>query len=487
MKESHRRHLKGTLYTALYFIPINLRGLILIPILTRNLDIAIYGAVATFQTVIPMFVGVSCLGLQDALSRFLPAAAAEKKRDLFFSILSAAVGTNAVLFALAWAAAPWVGPKLGVSAVCILLAAAIVFVETLAGIGLEFFRATERSVTFLVILGVKFYAEIGALAWGAIHGGRLEEILRALLAVDGVFFLAIFAGVLPLAGGGRAFRFELRPYLRYSLPLLPTILSDWVINLSDRVLISVILGNAAVGFYSPAYALGSIILSVATIFLTLMPPLVARLHDSGQRSDLDDVVQYTLRYYLVAGIPVFFGGLWLSRPLIAWLSNDSIANQSWPVAPVVVLGCLFLGCARILSQILSLNLKTTRMAEAWLLAAVINVGLNLLLLRKLGILAAALSTTLAFFAALWAIKRASDRFHPISFRRLGIEKMVFASLLMSAVVGLLLQTPVHVLGILVAGIAVYFGSLLAIGAFSDREKRLFQFLIDRFRPVGSSR
>ena len=54
--------------------------------------------------------------------------------------------------------------------------------------------------------------------------------------------------------------------LRYSLPLVPTNLCGWIINISDRYLIALLVGNAATGIYAVSNKIPNILLTVSNIF-----------------------------------------------------------------------------------------------------------------------------------------------------------------------------------------------------------------------------
>ena len=54
--------------------------------------------------------------------------------------------------------------------------------------------------------------------------------------------------------------------LRYSAPLVPNNLCGWIINISDRYLIALLVGNAATGIYAVANKIPTILLTVANTF-----------------------------------------------------------------------------------------------------------------------------------------------------------------------------------------------------------------------------
>ena len=59
---------------------------------------------------------------------------------------------------------------------------------------------------------------------------------------------------------------EAKRMLRYSLPLVPSTLCSWIINISDRYLIALLAGSAATGIYAVSNKLPNVLLTVANIF-----------------------------------------------------------------------------------------------------------------------------------------------------------------------------------------------------------------------------
>ncbi|MDZ7672401.1 MAG: oligosaccharide flippase family protein [Halanaerobiales bacterium] len=67
--------------------------------------------------------------------------------------------------------------------------------------------------------------------------------------------------------------FMLKESLLFSLPLIPSLLSAWVINLSDRIFIERFFSMSDVGIYSLGYKLGGIVLIISAAFQKAYSPL----------------------------------------------------------------------------------------------------------------------------------------------------------------------------------------------------------------------
>ena len=55
--------------------------------------------------------------------------------------------------------------------------------------------------------------------------------------------------------------------LRYAIPMIPTTLLWWIVSVSDRYIITYMLGADANGLYAAAYKIPTIVVLVSTIFM----------------------------------------------------------------------------------------------------------------------------------------------------------------------------------------------------------------------------
>lgn len=62
---------------------------------------------------------------------------------------------------------------------------------------------------------------------------------------------------------------------------------------SDRYLIGILLGAAAVGYYSPGYSLGGAIGMLYAPFVIFLPPVVSKYRDERNIDDVSKVLEYS--------------------------------------------------------------------------------------------------------------------------------------------------------------------------------------------------
>jgi O-antigen/teichoic acid export membrane protein len=266
---------------------------------------------------------------------------------------------------------------------------------------------------------------------------------------------------------------NLKNYLAFGLPLVPSGLSDWVINSSDRYVISIFLGTAYVGYYSPGYLLGNLIIMFIQPLGCVLPVALSKHYDENKKDLVEGILSRSLKYFLVLAIPAAFGLSLLSKPILSVLSTPEIADQGYLITPFVALGMLFYGTTSIIANIISLVKKTKISASIWFIAAMLNLSLSLLLVPRVGIIGAAIATMMAFAVALMLVTYYSVPIIRIAVNYKFILKCIIASSAMSAII--IMISPLTLLQILITiglCIAVYF-LLLWLFRGIDAEEVIF--------------
>jgi O-antigen/teichoic acid export membrane protein len=380
---------------------VTLSNFILLPILTKNLAVADYGAWALIIVTIGILPTIVTLGLPAAMIRFLAAATdkgdiQERFYSMGFVVLAASLSASGLLFLfLPQIAASLFQNNLKVALLLILniLIACLIFFVT------QYFVTFQQIKRYAVLSIFNAYLNTALIAYFVISGHGLEGAVIALLIQQLVVFSAMTYLIVAQIGFAIPKFKHLRQYLAYGLPLGPGNLSYWIVNSSDRYLIGLILGAAAVGYYSPGYIAGSSIYIIATPLMTMLPPVLSKHYDENNIADVRTIMTYSLKYYAGIAVPSVFALSVLSKPLLLVLTTPQIAENGYLVTPLVAAGTAFLGAYTVFVTIIVLKKKTAVVGTIWLLSAVLNFGLNLVLIPYLGLVGAALTTFLAYLLA----------------------------------------------------------------------------------------
>lgn len=179
---------------------------------------------------------------------------------------------------------------------------------------------------------------------------------------------------------------------KYSIPLVPNSVSWWIVNVSDRSIISIVLGTAANGIYAVSNKFPTILSSILGVF-NLSWSESASLHiDSNDRDEFfSDICNTVVKLFSALGL-----GMIACMPFVFPLLVDSNYNEAFNYIPLLVLGAVFNVGACLYSSIYIAKKLTKQVAIGSVIAAVINILVNVILIKHIGLYAAALSTAVAY-------------------------------------------------------------------------------------------
>ena len=458
---------------------LSLSGIILLPILTKNLPIEEYGIWVQVMVTIGLIIFVAGLGLTSAMIRFLAAEKDKRKiQEGFYSIAVFILFTSLIISLLLFIfSKPFAASFLGDRVNLVMIISLIIPVECLNGVCLNFFGAFQQVKKYSFFSLLQIYGMVALVAYSVFSGyGVFGAILSYLIAKIVVLLLMSFLIASEIGVKIPDFS-QIKEYLNFGLPTIPGGISSWVVSVSDRYLIGYILGIAFVGYYAPGYGLGEFISMYMAPFSFLLPAVLSKQYDERKEEEVKTYLKYTLKYFLMLAIPSAFGLSILSKQLLIILSTSEIASQGYLIIPFAALSTMLYGVYKIISHILALIKKTKIIGAIWILAAIVNLGLNFVLIPYFGILGAAITTLIAYTLAFVLTTHYSFQYFPFEVDLRFILKSVFASVVMSLVI--IKWSPVGTLNVLIViGVCavVYAAILWLLKGFSMEEVKFFREL-----------
>jgi O-antigen/teichoic acid export membrane protein len=181
--------------------------------------------------------------------------------------------------------------------------------------------------------------------------------------------------------------------LRYSIPLMPTTVMWWIINVSDTFMVTAFFDSAANGVYSFAYKFPNLAAIVVGIFSQAwhMSAITERNSRtiSNFYSNIFNMVQ-TVMYLAASGIMLIL------RPLIMPFFGSEEFSFAYFYVPVLLCAVVFQSFNNFLSSIYEASNKTMHSFTSSLVGAVSNIVLNLILLNTIGVIGAAIATLASY-------------------------------------------------------------------------------------------
>jgi len=190
--------------------------------------------------------------------------------------------------------------------------------------------------------------------------------------------------------------------LKFSVPLIPNQLSWWVINSSNRYIINAFLDRSANGIFAISYKFPTILQMILTLFNTSWQDVVvADNEDSGAFYTGVFRTLYTLSFtMLIPMIPA-------TKLVIIWFMEQSYADAANYVA-FLYLGTVFQSFASFYGVGYLRGKDTKRASTTSIYGALVNVAVHFVLIRFIGLQAAAVSTFLGFLV-MWLIREKHNR------------------------------------------------------------------------------
>ena len=309
---------------------VGLRGLILIPILTKTLGACGYGIWSQILVTISLVTPLALLGLPSTMVRFL--ASEKDKKDVqegFYSISFVVLFLSLLLSVILFAISDFFALIIikDVSAAPIIRIAA--FMITLSAIDQttrSFFTAFRQIKKYSLFVILQNFIEIGLIAYAVLSGFGVFGAVIALLASRAILLAIMLPYIISKIGFKLPNFSKLKSYLSFGLPVVPTIMFAWIIHSSDRYMIGYFMGSAPVGIYSAAYGIAFVIHMFVNPIGIILFPTLSKLWDEKKISEFRVHLRYSLKYYLMLTIPAVFGLSVLAKELLSILSTPEFVS-----------------------------------------------------------------------------------------------------------------------------------------------------------------
>ena len=187
-------------------------------------------------------------------------------------------------------------------------------------------------------------------------------------------------------------RTYMKEFLKYSLPLMPTTIMWWVMNMSDRYVLAVLLGVSTTGIYAVAAKIPSILSLFENIFYQAWQTTAINKAEDENRDGFFSRVFQNYMTVLVIGV---LGLLIISKSAIHLLFAEDY-HEAWVYLPPLIIGVVVHALNGNLGSLYAVYKKTNGALISTSLGAIINITLNFLIIPYVGIMGAALTTLLGY-------------------------------------------------------------------------------------------
>jgi O-antigen/teichoic acid export membrane protein len=469
-------------------------GFVSFPLFTRMFSVAEYGEMNLIFRIVICLVVLSKLGIQNSVVRFYEESVkrgGEVSALEYYSTLFFGTAGLAGLVTLLFAVAAWLLPSSIISpglkgflALCSLLILIRAEWSILSGFlqaegSTKLFNLLDVGIkagSILVICLLLFTWQKSLTAF--FSGTIVVEAVAAAIVIG----ILVYRKVLVL----NAFNWEfLQTVLAFGFPLVVYEISSVILDSGDRFLIRNYLGAEQLGFYSAAYNLSSYaqISLMVPINLALVPIYMKLWVNKGKR-ETQAFLSKSLDMFLLVAIGMCCVVTLISRDLVVFLASKKF-ESSYRLLPILIVGLFIYSVHIFLTAGLLIYKKTFLMARQVIYATLLNIGLNIILLPRIGLAGAAWATLLSYAFLIALMVHASFPLLPIQIKYLALLRYICAAVLTYWLVARIhLDNALSGIAVRsVSGVTLYYGVLWII----DRQVRglMAAFVYDRVHVAGN--
>jgi len=399
-------------------------GFISFPIFTRAFSVADYGLIDFTQKILLLPTAVSKMGMQNSALRFYNEGRDSKPREPagYYSTITLGVTLAASAITLLFLAGVKILPGSAIDpplARLLSFAGILILIRSVQSMLWAFLRVEERTKTFCMASVVMKTATVVAvcslLPWA---GASAHTYFSGTIAAE---VALVTAFTIPLLRRGLV-RFRqidpglLRAAAAFGLPMVVYELAGVALLYGDRGMVRHYLGEQALGYYTAAYGLSNYVNDFVTAPIGMaITPIYLRIWAMEGREQTSKFLSLSLGTFLMAGTLVLAVTGSVCRDVLVLLASSKYAPAG-SLIPVLVAAMLVHTTNQFLSAGLLIQKRTGVMALVFVGAAMLNVGLNAMLLPRIGLDGAAIAALVSRALGIFVLWRLSARILPLSLK-----------------------------------------------------------------------
>lgn len=366
-------------------------SLITLPILTAMLSKSEYGTYDLVGVLVSLLLPVATLQIQSAAFRFLIESKDLQKRcnEIVTNIFIVTIPISIVMVGIVF----FVFSKLTLSSrifICLYFLFDIIEL-TLLQIARGFSENKAYSIASIMLSSVNMILTVVLVLWlkNGLAGVMCSLAMASIVAT--VYLIVVLKKHVKVSLQYLSVPL-IKEMLAYSWPMVFNNLSRWALSTSDRLVITAFMGVEANAIYAVATKLPNLLSTLQSTFSMAWQEnasIAAKDDDSSQYySNMFDTFFCFLSgmlAILIAGTPILFTIL---------IRGDY--DEAYVQMPILYMGMLFDGMAAFLGGIYVARKKTKSIGITTVIAAGINLAIDLAFVNSIGIFAGSISTLVSY-------------------------------------------------------------------------------------------
>ena len=363
----------------------------LLPLYTTLLSTSQYGTVDLIGTYVSLFSVVLTLQFEQGLFRYLIDVRSDKKMQskyistAFFSVVVLCL----LFFIIAVPTLLIFNYQYTFQLIFYVIGVTInaIILQIPRGLGNNMLYAAGSCISgsLNVILNVIF---IAFMKWG-VNGMLLASIIS-------IFTSSIFVQHSLKLSTYLNFKYIKKELfdklIKYSFPLIPNTLCWWIVNVSDRLIINFFMNISANGIYSVACKFPSIFSMISGMFqMAWTESASMSINESDSKRYFEKIINQAIRFYSSCNI-----GIIAVMPFMFSVLIKNNFNEAYYYIPILMTGAFFHSTADLYGSVYTAFKMTKEIAKTTLISAILNILVNVISIKFIGLYAAAISTLIAY-------------------------------------------------------------------------------------------
>ena len=381
--------LKNTIIIAIGKLSTQVISFLLLPLYTSKLTTGEYGTYDFLVTLSILLLPIITLMMEESMFRFLIDAEDEKTKKkiitatIVYSLFGTCIFTAIAAIVMSIIKYPYT-------------LAFIMFIISNVLIGLS--NCLSRGTGKIKLYSVSnFILGLSTIILNIIF------IVALKLGVNGLLWANIIANILTALFIFKKLRLgkyiskkyisrkTLQKMISYSVPLVPNNLSWVIISISDRLMLTWIAGPETNGIYAIANKFPNIIYTFYGFFSTAWKESAAKIIKDDNKKAYYNSIYKDVKLFLKAIVL----GLIAIMPFAFPIFINSSYKEAYIYIPILIISIYYTNMSNFYGGIFTAYKDTKIMGKTTVYAAIINIVINLLFIKKYGIYAATFSTLIS--------------------------------------------------------------------------------------------
>jgi len=373
-------------------------NLVLLPLYTRYLSPRDYGIVNSMQVLASIFVIFFTLAIERSIYRLYYDYKTESEKKHFLGAITLTIyGLSIIVLIVAFLSQNLISHIYKSISFYPFYFYSILyaFFSIFALVPKIYYQVNERATKFITISISQFILNtVFIIYFIVIQKEGAVGMLKGLM-ISNIILAFVFI-IINMRMISFAYDFKIiKESLKFSLPMIPILLSSWVMNMSDRIFVERYFSMYEVGLYSLAYKIGGILMIIGGAIFMAYNPLFYKLASSAdQIAAKKKISNYNTKLILIVTFLLMLISLFSKEFIFIFLNKRYLT--AYQIVPIIAVAVYMNQIGNLFNLSIYQEKKTNTVMALVLVSSVLILILNFMLIPKYGITGAAVSAIISF-------------------------------------------------------------------------------------------